>query len=55
MQGDAKKFKSNGSLMRLTAANVYAVRRALEKADIEFVLECGGSVDVRLKKPQSTG
>ncbi|MDX0803421.1 transcriptional regulator [Sinorhizobium medicae] len=35
----------------ITAANLRAVRLALEAAGIEFILENGGGVGVRFKKP----
>lgn len=36
----------------LTAANELAVRRALEKAGVEFIDENGGGAGVRFRKPQ---
>ena len=36
----------------MTAANVAAVRRALEMAGVEFIDEKGGGPGVRLRNPQ---
>ena len=35
----------------LTAANDLAIRRALEEAGVEFIVENGGGPGVRLRKP----
>ena len=35
----------------MTAANDFAVRRALEAAGVEFIDENGGGPGVRLRKP----
>jgi hypothetical protein len=37
--------------VKMTAANVDAVQRALETAGIEFIPENGGGAGVRMRKP----
>ena len=45
--------KENGPV-RMTAANVESIRRALEGAGVEFIPENGGGVGLRLRKPADT-
>jgi hypothetical protein len=48
-----RRAELRDSATKLTAANDLAVRRALEKAGVEFVDDsASGGVGVRLRKPQ---
>jgi hypothetical protein len=40
------------AILRVTAANELAIKRALEAAGVEFIDENGGGPGVRLRKPQ---
>jgi hypothetical protein len=50
-----KRAEAADGPLRMTAANLDAVRRALEAAGIEFIAENGGGAGVRLRKPDQSG
>ena len=45
-----QRAESTDGPVRMTAANVDAIRRALEDAGIEFISENGGGPGVRLRR-----
>ena len=46
-----KRAELQEGVVRLTAPNVAAIRRALESAGIEFIAENGGGAGVRMREP----
>ncbi len=48
-----KRAEGADGQVKMTAANVDAVQRALEAAGVEFIPENGGGAGVRMRKPGS--
>ncbi len=46
-----KRTEAADGPVRLTAANMESIRRALEAAGVEFIPENGGGAGVRLRRP----
>jgi len=46
-----QRAEREDGLARMTAANVAAIRRALDEAGVDLIAENGGGAGVRLKVP----
>lgn len=47
-----RRAEASESVPKITAANLNAIRRALEEAGVEFIPENGGGAGVRLRKKE---